>query len=156
MSQKRAWQRMLSGRRLDLLDPTPVDVEIEDIARLADALGGVAMAVQAPAHAVGLVVVDRVHLVDLAVTLHAADASVHMNGVVEIDVIRGLVDLHPRNGLAAGIRLPDQTQLGRVFGHDGVAAHAGLRRRDVGEPRFFDVAVAVTAVDPQLIGVDGV
>ncbi|GIT86282.1 MULTISPECIES: YfbR-like 5'-deoxynucleotidase [Roseobacter] len=30
---KRAWQRMLSGRRLDLLDPTPVDVEIEDIAR---------------------------------------------------------------------------------------------------------------------------
>jgi uncharacterized protein len=28
----RAWQRMLSGRRLDLLDPTPMDVEIEDIA----------------------------------------------------------------------------------------------------------------------------
>ncbi|WP_271880673.1 HD domain-containing protein [Phaeobacter italicus] len=28
----RAWQRMLSGRRLDLLDPTPVDVEIDDIA----------------------------------------------------------------------------------------------------------------------------
>lgn len=32
MSQKRAWQRMLSGRRLDLLDPSPLDVEIEDIA----------------------------------------------------------------------------------------------------------------------------
>jgi 5'-deoxynucleotidase YfbR-like HD superfamily hydrolase len=30
--QPRAWQRMLSGRRLDLLDPTPVDIEIEDIA----------------------------------------------------------------------------------------------------------------------------
>mgnify|MGYP005988409995 FL=1 len=30
--QPRAWQRMLSGRRLDLLDPTPVDLEIEDIA----------------------------------------------------------------------------------------------------------------------------
>jgi uncharacterized protein len=30
--QIRAWQRMLSGRRLDLLDPTPVDIEIEDIA----------------------------------------------------------------------------------------------------------------------------
>ena len=28
----RAWQRMLSGRRLDLLDPTPVDIEVEDIA----------------------------------------------------------------------------------------------------------------------------
>jgi uncharacterized protein len=32
MKQTRAWQRMLSGRRLDLLDPTPMDIEIEDIA----------------------------------------------------------------------------------------------------------------------------
>ena len=32
MKHPRAWQRMLSGRRLDLLDPTPVDIEIEDIA----------------------------------------------------------------------------------------------------------------------------
>ena len=28
----RAWQRMLSGRRLDLLDPSPEDVDIDDIA----------------------------------------------------------------------------------------------------------------------------
>jgi uncharacterized protein len=33
MKQPRAWQRMLSGRRLDLLDPSPLDIEIEDIAR---------------------------------------------------------------------------------------------------------------------------
>jgi 5'-deoxynucleotidase YfbR-like HD superfamily hydrolase len=32
MPQARAWQRMLSGRRLDLLDPSPLDIEIEDIA----------------------------------------------------------------------------------------------------------------------------
>ena len=32
MKQPRAWQRMLSGRRLDLLDPAPLDIEIEDIA----------------------------------------------------------------------------------------------------------------------------
>jgi len=31
-SRARAWQRMLSGRRLDLLDPSPLDIEIEDIA----------------------------------------------------------------------------------------------------------------------------
>jgi len=30
--EPRAWQRMLSGRRLDLLDPSPMDIEIEDIA----------------------------------------------------------------------------------------------------------------------------
>ena len=28
----RAWQRMLSGRRLDLLDPSPLDIELGDIA----------------------------------------------------------------------------------------------------------------------------
>lgn len=32
MRQPRAWQRMLSGRRLDLLDPTPMDIEVSDIA----------------------------------------------------------------------------------------------------------------------------
>ena len=32
MKPARAWQRMLSGRRLDLLDPTPLDIEIQDIA----------------------------------------------------------------------------------------------------------------------------
>ena len=30
--QPRAWQRMLSGRRLDLLDPSPLDIEVADIA----------------------------------------------------------------------------------------------------------------------------
>ena len=28
----RVWQRMLSGRRLDLLNPSPLDVELDDIA----------------------------------------------------------------------------------------------------------------------------
>ncbi len=32
VKEPRAWQRMLSGRRLDLLDPSPLDVELEDIA----------------------------------------------------------------------------------------------------------------------------
>jgi 5'-deoxynucleotidase YfbR-like HD superfamily hydrolase len=31
-AQRRVWQRMLSGRRLDLLDPSPLDIEIADIA----------------------------------------------------------------------------------------------------------------------------
>ncbi|WP_245410961.1 YfbR-like 5'-deoxynucleotidase [Microvirga flavescens] len=32
MREPRVWQRMLSGRRLDLIDPSPLDVELEDIA----------------------------------------------------------------------------------------------------------------------------
>ena len=30
--EPRVWQRMLSGRRLDLLNPSPLDVELDDIA----------------------------------------------------------------------------------------------------------------------------
>ena len=30
--KRRAWQKMLSGRRLDLINPSPFDIEIEDIA----------------------------------------------------------------------------------------------------------------------------
>ena len=33
MAEARAWQRMLSGRRLNLLDPSAFDIEIEDIAQ---------------------------------------------------------------------------------------------------------------------------
>ncbi len=32
MKKIRAWQRMLSGRRLNILDPSPIDIEIDDIA----------------------------------------------------------------------------------------------------------------------------
>ena len=32
MKKVRAWQRMLSGRRLNILNPSPVDIEIDDIA----------------------------------------------------------------------------------------------------------------------------
>ena len=31
-ASNRAWQRMLSGRRLDILDPSPLDIELSDIA----------------------------------------------------------------------------------------------------------------------------
>ncbi|MGI9433766.1 MAG: hypothetical protein ACR2Q4_02870 [Geminicoccaceae bacterium] len=30
--ERRAWQRMLSGRRLNLFDPSPLDIELDDIA----------------------------------------------------------------------------------------------------------------------------
>ena len=46
----RAWQRMLSGRRLDLLDPSPLDIEIADI---ADRLRLAALLHDAPEYVIG-------------------------------------------------------------------------------------------------------
>ena len=35
-NKHRAWQRMLSGRKLDILSPSPLDIEIEEQAELQD------------------------------------------------------------------------------------------------------------------------
>ena len=78
----------------------------------------------------GLHVRDGVHLVDLAVALHAADAAVHVDRVVEIDVIGHLVDLHPRHGLARLVAVPHHgASSGLVVLDLVVAVHAGLRGR---------------------------
>jgi len=45
--------------------------------------------------------VDDLHVVDLTVAGHAADAAIHVNGVVEVDVVRGFVDPNPRNRIPA-------------------------------------------------------
>jgi len=45
--------------------------------------------------------VDDLHVVDLAVARHATDATIHVNGVVEVDVVRGFVDPNPRNRIPA-------------------------------------------------------
>jgi hypothetical protein len=45
--------------------------------------------------------VDDLHVVDLAVALHTADSAIHVNGVVEVDVVRGFVDTNPRNRIPA-------------------------------------------------------
>jgi len=74
---------MLSGRRLDLLDPSPLDVEIEDIAH-------------------GLARVAREHLVDLRrlrVSDGIADDGVAVHGSI---LLKGL-DRPRRSSPAVGI-----------------------------------------------------
>jgi hypothetical protein len=45
--------------------------------------------------------VDDLHVVDLAVAGHAADAAIYVNGMVEVDVVRGFVDTNPRDRIPA-------------------------------------------------------
>ena len=59
------------------------------------------MTLQAPSHALGFSMVDDLHVVDLAVASHAADAAIYVNGMVEVDVVRGFVDTNPRNRISA-------------------------------------------------------
>ena len=75
-------------------------IQVGDFIQRPEARGGVAMAVQAKRHAQRLGMIDLVHVIDLPVAFHATDAAVDMDGMVEIDVIGHLVDLHPRDGAA--------------------------------------------------------
>ena len=49
----------------------------------------------------GFSMVYDLHVVDLAVAGHAADAAIYVNGMVEVDVVRGFVDPNPRNRISA-------------------------------------------------------
>ena len=57
---------------------------------------GMPVAIEAPTHAQRLVVRDDGHLVDLAVAAFASDSAFHVDGMIEIDVIRRLVNPLPR------------------------------------------------------------
>lgn len=84
MTTGRAWQRMLSGRRLDLLDPSPLDIEIDDIAHglsrearwngqtSGDWAFSVAQHCLVVEHLVGLLRPDAGAKVQLAALLHDA------------------------------------------------------------------------------------
>src|SRR6478609_8867825 len=113
----------------------------------------IAMAVQAPAHAERLVLVDLFHLIDPTVTAHAADAAGHVGAVVEVGVVREVVDLHPFNGLARLVALAAGRELRAGRPNFAVTVHARLRCGDGRVRTVLDGVVAVPAVDAELTGV---
>jgi uncharacterized protein len=126
----RAWQRMLSGRRLDLLDPSPLDVEIEDIAhglaRVArwngQTKGAHIFSVAQHAMLVDVIARQRVPRLDrpgrLAVLLHDAPEYVIGDMISPFKTVIGdsykavehrlLAAIHVRFGLPA--RLPEELE----------------------------------------------
>jgi hypothetical protein len=91
-----------------------VPVHVEDFrGRTKEILGGT-MAIKAPLHAEGLRLVDHAHLIDGPVTAVTADATIHVNSVVEISVIRQAMDLDPGNGLSGLPTLADRREAGAV------------------------------------------
>src|SRR6187431_2628602 len=116
----------------------------------------VAMAVQAPAHAERLVLIDLFHLIDPPVTAHAADAAGHVGAMVEVDVVGEVVDLHPLDRVTRLVALADGRELGARRPDLAVTVHARLRRRNGGVRAVLDGAVAIPAIDAELAGVQRV
>jgi hypothetical protein len=102
-------------------------VQVGDLIEWPQVILRGAMALQTPSHAVGFRVVDDFHVVDLPMASHTTDAPIYVNGVVEVNVIGGLVNPDPGNGIPGFPGLADGSQF-RAEGFDlGVTVHAGLR-----------------------------
>lgn len=111
---------------------------------------GVAVAIQAPAHAQGLGLVHNIHTVDAAVARFAADAGIDVCTVVEIGVIGKVVNTNPFNRLSRFPAVPDFLNfLGTLGVNLAVTVHAGLGGRDIRLLGLEYLRVAVLAIDAQ-------
>ena len=108
------------------------------------------MALQTETHAQRLLVGDDVHLVDLAVAFHAANTTVHVGGVIEISVVWGLVNPNPWHRFTGSVALADRSEQRAGGLNDAMAVHARLRGRHIRMSGLVDVAMAITAIHPQL------
>lgn len=103
-----------------------------------------------------LVLVDDLHFIDGAMATVATHPAVHVNSVVEIGVVRNLVDTDPVDGLTG---LPTLTHWGELWavGFDlGVAGHTGLRGRHIRVRGDLNEAMTIPAIHPELLHVDDV
>src|SRR6056297_2205507 len=74
-------------------------VQIGDLIQWTKRLLRMSVTIEAKTHAQRLSMIHHRHFVDLPVTLHATDTAIHMSRVVEIRVLRKLVNLNPPNRL---------------------------------------------------------
>ena len=138
-------------RRLNVLR---FPIEIENLIIRPQIILRVAMAIQAPRHAVGLGDVNHRHVINRAVATETANAPVHVRRVVVINVIDGAIQPHPLDRLTAFPALLHRLQLGIVFRHLRMAVHA---RCGVGHVRLrghFHETVTIPAIHSQLVHVD--
>ena len=148
----RAVGGLLGGRR-------GLEAEVVDLVDRAQDLLRIAVAIETEGHVEGLLLADDDLLVDATVALDAADAAVHVHGVVEVDVVGHLVHLDPADRFTGLDALLDERQRGAVALHLAVAVPAGVRRGDVRVARLVHVVVAIAAIETEdriRTGVEGV
>ena len=94
--------------------------------------------------------VNHFHVLDFPVTFNATDPTVHVNGVVEVNVIRSLMNPDPRHGFTTVITVADDLQQWRIFLHHAVATHTHIGAGDVRVARAVHKGMAITAINFQL------
>ena len=101
-------------------------VEIVDLLRRADEILRVAVTVQAERHAERLGVLDHVHLIHPSVAFHTTDTTIHVDCMIEINVIRCLMNTHPWDRFPRLVAIPDRGQHRIILTDHTVAGHTNL------------------------------
>jgi len=114
----------------------------------------ITVALETPRHRMRFCMVNLVHLIHFTVATHAADPAVHVHRMVEIHMLRRLVDLNPLHRLARLPGVAHGLELGILALNLRMAVHADLRCRDVRIRRGFDKGMAVATVHAELAGVN--
>jgi len=108
-----------------------------------------AMAIETPTHLEILCFPGERHFVYLAVARRAADPFAHVNAVIEVNVVRQIVDPRPLDRRA---RLPTRAnglQHRGVFPDLRMTGHAGLDGRHTSDGGLLYAGVAITTINPE-------
>ena len=125
----------------------PPPTHVEDLLLRTYKSFGVAMALQTPLHLQCRGLISDRHIIHAAVAGRTTDTFVYVNTVVEICVIRQIVNANPFDRFAGSKAGPHGFEIGLSAQSCFVAVHAGIGRRHTSRRRCFDCSVTVTTVD---------
>ena len=143
-----AAERFLRGARMRRIVARVV-MEVENFRARTKRSLGIAVALQAPLHLEARVLPHERHLIDCTMTARTADAFVHVNGMIEIDKARKIVNASPDNRLVFIPTVADRLKHLGIRPDLRMTRHADLCRRHSRKRRIFHRGVAIPAVDPQ-------
>ena len=111
---------------------------------------GISVALQAPTHRQLLLLPDLFHEIHPAVARHAGNPAVDVGRMVEIGIIRQVVNPNPADWLTAFPALPQRFEQRGILFDVSMAVHARLGGRDRSVGCIFHSVVEIATVDPKL------
>ena len=105
------------------------------------------MASNTPLHLERVFLKNSRHIVDLTVTSRASNAFSNVNTVIEVRVLRQIVNPLPLDWLVIAKTRPDGLEVGAVLPNLAVAVHACLSRRHACRGCRFHRGMAIAAID---------
>ena len=144
----------ISRDKLRRLNIVRFPIEIENLIFGTQIIFRVAVAIQAPRHAVWLGDVNCRHVVHRTVAAEATDTAVDVCRVIVIDVIDSAIKPHPFDWLTALPAFLHRLELWIVLCHLRVAVHARLRVRYIRLRSHFHEAVTIATIHAELCHVN--